>query len=363
MPSPLRRLVPLVLVLFGISFLGLSCGTVEANLDPPSPTSTETHTPSLTPTETATLTETPTLTATPTDTATATSTYTPTSTATPTATRTYTATPTIAPSPTITATTALTPTAPLTLTVTPGAPPTLAGLDSRTLRIPILMYHHIAVPPPGSDSIRVDLSVPPDVFEAEMKLLYDQGAHAVSLSDVVNYLVRGAPLPPQPVVITFDDGYDDNYTNAFPTLKDFGFIGTFFVITGLADSNAYGYLTWDQIQEMAANGMEIGSHSVDHRFNLGSMPKSVQWEEIKPAYDDLLQHLPNQPPVFAYPSGSYNATTVSLLQQLGYVAAVTTRQSTVQYASRPLELRRIRIRGPWTLDEFTYWLHYWTTAQ
>ncbi len=355
MLSALRRatrFAALALFLFAISFVNLRCGTVEAKLDPP------TAEPSVQPSATLSVappTATETATATPTATLTLTPTATPTLTRPPTGTATPTAEPTVRPSATPSVA-PLTAELSLTLTVTPSP---VANAD-RVERIPILMYHHISAPPPGSDSLRVDLSVPPEVFEAQLKYLSDQGFHAIHLTDLVNHWQNGTELPAKPIILTFDDGYDDNYTNAFPSLKDFGFSGTFFIITGRADSNAAGYLTWAQIQEMAANGMEIGGHSVDHRFDLGKMSKSVQWAEIKPAYDALVQQLPNQAPVFAYPSGSYNATTVSLLTQLGYVAAVTTQQSSWQRASAPLELRRIRIRGQWSIENFVFWLDYWT---
>ncbi len=356
--------------LFTISFVNIHCGTVEAKLDPPTaaPAVQPSATPADIPTGELISVVLPTLTETATHTATAEPLARPSATLgvappTDTATPTFTLTPTLPPTLTATAepkvrlgaTPAVTVTLPLTPTVAPIAP--------RTERIPILMYHHISAPPPGSDFLRIDLSVPPDVFEAQLKYLADQGYHTIHLTDLVNHWQSGTELAPKPIILTFDDGYDDNYTNAFPTLKDFGFTGTFFVITGRADSNAAGYLTWAQIEEMAATGMEIGGHSLDHRYDLGRMPKSVQWAEIKPAFDAIAQHLPSQVPVFAYPSGSYNATTVSLLQQLGYIASVTTQQSSWQYADRPLELRRIRIRGQWTVDNFVFWLDYWTKGQ
>ncbi len=228
------------------------------------------------------------------------------------------------------------------------------------MRIPILMYHYISSPPPGADAVRQDLSVPPDVFRSEMAFIAGNGFHTIHLADLAQSFKKGEKLPGKPIIITFDDGYDDNYTNAFPALKEFGFTGTFFIIAGRADGNAAGYMTWQQIQELEATGMEIGNHSVDHAYNLGQVSRAVQWAEIKPAFDDLAWHLPGQVPVFAYPSGSYNATTVGLLEQLGYIAAVTTLQSTWQYEARTLELRRIRVHGPWSLAEFINAMQYWT---
>jgi peptidoglycan/xylan/chitin deacetylase (PgdA/CDA1 family) len=335
-------LKPVLLTLFFLvsALVNLHCGTVEAKLSPPTPLPASGQS-ALLPVVSGNSIYTVNL---PTSTPTATATATSTATTTPTATDTPTLTPTTTP----------------TATTTPTPAPVTPTVAVRALRIPILMYHHIAVAPPGADAVRVDLSVPPDVFDAEMKMLADRGYHAVHLTDLANTLQNGAPLPPKPIIITFDDGYDDNYVNAFPTLKNHGLVGTFFIITHFADENLPGYMTWQQIEEMAANGMEIGAHSVDHKYDLGRMPQIVQWAEIKPAHDDVAQHFPNQTPVFAYPSGSYNATTLSILQQLGYVAAVTTQQTTWQYSNALLQLHRIRIRGEWTIDQFAYWLDYWT---
>ncbi len=323
--SVIKHIILVLFFLF-LAVLSLGCSTVIAQSDPP------TSTPA--PSPTVTVSPTPTITATATTVATRP----------PTATITFTATPSITPVPTTAPNLAVAVTTPV----------------GRSARVPILMYHHIAAAPAGADSVRVDLSVPPDIFDAELHLLHDRGFHTIHLADLANSLETGAPLPPKAFVLTFDDGYDDNYLNALPTLKSYGFIGTFFIITGFADQNAWGYMNWAQIQELAANGMEIGNHSVDHKFDLGKMSRSVQWAEIKPAYDDLAQRLPNQTLVFSYPSGSYNTTTLNLLQQFGYVAAVTTDQSSWQYGNAPLELNRIRIRGGWSLADFTHWLDYWT---
>ncbi len=340
--SPLRASL-FVWLAVTLAILAVSCDTAaarihevtrEASLASPGRTVDATATETVLPTETPTIT--PTLTGTPTP------------------------TPTFTDTPTATATATPRPSATPTLTPVPVTPPTKGSGTARTVEIPILMYHHIAVPPPGSDAIRVDLSVPPDVFDAEMRYLAEHGYHTIHLADVAAHLQTGAPLPPKPIVITFDDGYDDNYLNAFPTLKNYNFTGTFFIITGRADANSPGYMTWPQIEEMGANGMEIGGHSVDHLLDLGKVSRNTQLAEIEPARKAIAAHLPNQLPVFSFPSGSYNATSLAILRELGYIACVTTRQSAWQVAAAPLELRRIRIRGQWSPTDFAAWLAYWT---
>lgn len=343
------RSISLAFFLFGLIASSSGCAVDAAQVEiSSSPTRVASPESTLTATPTETQIETP-----------FTATWTPTDTLTPTSTGTYKPTSTASPTPT---SSSPTPTSTLTTTPTPGTSPSgtleLSGAP-RTAKVPILMYHHVVVAPPGTNAVGVDLSVPPEVFDSEIKFLNDRGFHTIHLTDLVNNLQTGSPLPPKPIVITFDDGYDDNYLNAFPTLKEYGFVGSFFIIRDRPDASVPGYMTWQQIEEMASNGMEIGSHSLDHRFNLGEISSAAQWGEIKPSYDAIVEHIPNQAPVFAYPSGSYNATTLNYLRQLGYVAAVTTRQGVTQSSTSPLELGRVRIRGEWSINEFVYWLNYW----
>ena len=94
----------------------------------------------------------------------------------------------------------------------------------RRLRVPILMYHYVSELPPGADDMRRGLTVTPERFTAHMQFLHDQGYTTISLYDLNDALTKGTPLPPKPIILTFDDGYSDAYTNVFPVLKQFGFI-------------------------------------------------------------------------------------------------------------------------------------------
>lgn len=311
--------------------------------------------------------------ATPTPTATATPLPTNTLTATPTRTQTPTRTPTLTPSVTATATfsptanrkatrqaratqTAAAPTATLTPTATHTPLPI-----ARSARVPILMYHHVGDLPPDADALRKSLTVSSERFNEQMKFLAEQGYTTIHLAELVNHLQTGAPLPEKPVILTFDDGYDDAYFNVFPTLKDFGFKGTFFIIGAPTDYGSPGYMRWEQILELYENGMEIGAHALTHRYNLGQFRASIQDSEIIKGNQLMVDHLPNWTPLFSYPSGSYNQYTLGLLKQLGYIAAVTTKQGALQASQAPLELRRIRIRGEWNTSQFLYWFNYWSS--
>ena len=168
-----------------------------------------------------------------------------------------------ASTPTATATPQPTATPSPTASQTPTPGPTPDGV-ARTLQVPILMYHYISAPPAGADIYRRDLSVTPALFESHLKYLTDAGYHAITLDDLLYALAQGRELPAKPVILTFDDGYEDNYTNAFPLLQKYNMVGHFFIISDFVNQERPGYMTWPQIEEMAAAGQRFGSHSRDH---------------------------------------------------------------------------------------------------
>lgn len=302
----------------------------------------------------------------------------PTFTPTVTATRSFTKTPLPTYTPTRTATLTRTPTPTRTNTVTPTkapteTPQTVATLNAiqetptqesppiiREAHVPILMYHHVGDLPADADAVRKSLTVSQTHFEEQMKFLADEGYTTIHIADLMNHLQTGSPLPEKPIILTFDDGYDDHYTNVFPMLKDHGFVGTFFIIGAPTNYGSPGYLRWEQLTEMYENGMEMGAHSLTHRFNLGTARRAAQETEIRQGHELMVDHLPNWTPIFSYPSGSYNQSTFDLLQSMGYIAAVTTKQGTLQTNARPFELRRIRIRGEWNMSQFLYWFNYFS---
>ncbi|MCA9973765.1 MAG: polysaccharide deacetylase family protein, partial [Anaerolineales bacterium] len=267
------------------------------------PTSTATHTPS--PTATSTQTPSPTPTETPTET--------PTATATETAVFAGTAAPPLPPS--------LTPTH--TPTATPLPLPTPQGTYSWTLKVPILMYHYVSVPPEDADIYRTDLSVTPDNFRAQMAYLAQNGYTTIDFYDLSRAIVGRQELPPKPVILTFDDGYVDNYVNAFPILREYGLTGTFFVVTEFIDNGRAGYLTWEMVAEMAAAGMRFESHSRSHP-DLSGQPRDYLIWQILGSQETLAHHLGYTPRYFSYPAGSYDDETVMLLQELDFWGAVVT---------------------------------------
>jgi peptidoglycan/xylan/chitin deacetylase (PgdA/CDA1 family) len=262
--------------------------------------------------------------------------------ATPTATPTQTPTPTVRPTPTLAFS------RPISVPLSAPTP----NDAKRVASVPILMYHYISVPPTGSDRYRLSLSVTPGNFDAQMAYLKQAGYHAVTLYDLYDFLTQGKMLPDKPIILTFDDGYTDAFTQATPILQKYGFVGTFFVLTGPADEGGSGeHLTWDQIVAMSATGMDLELHSRDH-VDLRNRPNDFLVHQIAGGKESLEAHI-NQPVRwFAYPSGRYDATVVRVLKSDGFWGAVTTQYGRTHTASGFFDLERVRIDGSYTLNTF-----------
>jgi peptidoglycan/xylan/chitin deacetylase (PgdA/CDA1 family) len=274
-----------------------------------------------------------------------------------------TATP--SPSPTATETAALTdtPTAKLTATAAATLAPTVPVAAAtaeveRTARVPILMYHYVSDPPADADRVRVDLSVTPRRFEEQLRYLKDAGYTCVSLSDLVRYLQEGTPLPPNPVVLTFDDGYVDNYLYAFPLLRQYGFRGTFFVITGFLDEQRHGYLSWEQAATMEENGMDVEPHSYTHTDLRGRSVDYLVWQ-IEGSREAIEAHLHKTAAFFCYPAGRYDAQTIAVLRSAHFQAAVTTNPGSDHTTSGLLELTRVRVHGGDAIEKFGALMEYY----
>ncbi len=213
------------------------------------------------------------------------------------------------------------------------------------------MYHYISIPPDLGDGLRVDLSVLPDHFDAQMKWLAESNYHTITLTDLYYYLAVGTPLPENPIILTFDDGYVDHYENAFPILQKHGLVGTFFILAGPADVASPRYLTWDMIAEMSAAGMDMQAHGRDHVDMRGRADEFLYFQ-IVGARQAVEAHTGKPAPFFSYPAGRYDANTLRLLDRYGFWVAVTTMSGRVHTLDAPLELTRVRIRGSDSLERF-----------
>ncbi len=227
----------------------------------------------------------------------------------------------------------------------------VAWLGSSGAGIPVLTYHHIG---PGSEWYNVHEAD----FEQQLVYLLDMGFSAVSVLELAAGLGGRASLPSRPVVITFDDGYEDNYIAAFRLLERQGMRGTFFVVTGKIGQP--GYMTWEQVRAMSAGGMEIGSHTVHHytlnEINLKEMERELLLSRLM-----LETNVPGSAPIFANPFGETSPAVVRLLERTGYQAACSSvvglnRQGENLYMIRRLSVPQPRL-GLWEFRLRLWWLN------
>jgi peptidoglycan/xylan/chitin deacetylase (PgdA/CDA1 family) len=187
-----------------------------------------------------------------------------------------------------------------------------------------------------------------------MKALRRKGYSPVSLTRIQAYLAGGADLPERPVAVTLDDGFADNYTDAFPVLRQFNIPATIFLATDtLGGENrwmtANGYpgrpmLDWDQIDEMQAAGVGFGSHTLTHP-RLSQLDRASAEREIRDSKQVLEDRLTTTVDHFAYPHGDWDARTADLVREAGYTLACSTRSGFNRRDVDPFLLRRIEVYG------------------
>lgn len=228
-----------------------------------------------------------------------------------------------------------------------------AGWDGtlRQIVAPVLMYHYVSEPPEDADIYRQDLSVTPENFRAQMQYLADEGYSVISLYDLNRALRWGTPLPPRPVVLTFDDGYRDAYENAFPVLKEFGYTATFFVITSRLDEGHPAYLTWAMAQEMAAAGMSIESHTKEHP-NLSGREPDYLYYQIQGSIESISAHTGQPVRLFSYPAGRWDDQALAAVRAYDLWVAVITENGVQHTTDSLLLMRRVRISGEADLPIF-----------
>ena len=183
--------------------------------------------------------------------------------------------------------------------------------------VPVLNYHQI------EEKNGNPLTLWPDQFEAQMAYLADAGYTTITIDEMMDALENGTPLPEKPVIITFDDGYADNYEYAYPILKKYGFKATIFLIYDF--TNTYpNYLTWEQINEMKESGLiHFESHTMTHA-NLAELNSADELRhEIADSHDLLSEKLGYDMHYIAYPGGRVNAEIEEITRAAGYRGGFT----------------------------------------
>jgi peptidoglycan/xylan/chitin deacetylase (PgdA/CDA1 family) len=219
----------------------------------------------------------------------------------------------------------------------PGRP--FRGPALRT-PVPVLMYHVIGTPPPAAPY--PELFVSPRLFAAQIAALARAGYHAVTLDRVWQAWHGRAPLPPRPVVLTFDDGYRGDYGAAMPILHRHRWPGVLNLLVANLHRHGWGLKAW-MVRRMIANGWEVDSHTLTHP-DLATVGRRRLRREVRGSRAVLrrLFHVPVR--FFCYPSGAFDAAVIAAVRRAGYLGA-TTEIAGLARRSRPFRLARIRVAG------------------
>jgi peptidoglycan/xylan/chitin deacetylase (PgdA/CDA1 family) len=182
----------------------------------------------------------------------------------------------------------------------------------------VLCYHQIREHAANDSAQARSLICPPAVLERQLRAIAEAGRHPVTATQLVNHLQTGASLPPQPIMISFDDASEGQFSNALPILQRLQMPATFFIMTVVLDKP--NWLSRDQIRRLDGAGMTIAAHTWDHHpvTHYTGRDWPIQLEQPKADLEAIIGH---QLDLFAYPYGAWNPQALPHLQQAGYRAA------------------------------------------
>jgi peptidoglycan/xylan/chitin deacetylase (PgdA/CDA1 family) len=216
-------------------------------------------------------------------------------------------------------------------------------------RAAVLMYHNVAIPPRGA-GMR-GLYVTPRMFAFQMWYLRNAGFHVVSLEKILGF-AEGKETSQRMVAVTFDDGYQDFYDNAWPVLRKYEYPSTVFLVADLIGTEN----SWDRdalkagkklldsgrIRELEREGVTFGSHTKSHPFLTGLSAGELA-EEISGSKSALEETLSAPVEFFCYPYGDRSTTVEEAVREAGYRAACTTDRGFVRRGDDPFTLKRVRV--------------------
>lgn len=211
--------------------------------------------------------------------------------------------------------------------------------------IPVLMYHSI---PNVADGNMME--VPKDKFEMEMKYLKDNGYHTLSADEFYDFIAKDKPVPKKSVLLTFDDGYENQYKNAYPILKKYGFHALMFIITNYLDKGTL-YMKSSDLKTMSANGIAIECHTTNHA-KLDKLSYEAQLENLNEAKNKLEGICGKAVRFIAYPYGYFNDDTIKAAKNSGYIMAFTTSGKWANTDKGVYAMNRIYIFPQYDLNNF-----------
>lgn len=211
------------------------------------------------------------------------------------------------------------------------------------IQIPVLNYHSIR------DEAVNEVTLSTDMLRKQLEYIHNEQYYTLSLDEFNNFILNKSPIPQKSILITFDDGYMDNYINAFPILKELKMHATIFCIASELDGSYY--LSESAIKDMSNNGIDIASHTMNHK-HLSQLNYSEQVNELKKSKSKLESIVSKNITTVAFPFGDYNNDTINAAMSCGYNIAFTTHKGFCNKDSSPLKLNRIYISSNYNMDKF-----------
>jgi len=237
--------------------------------------------------------------------------------------------------------------------IIPLNPEKRGGLSLRGYQtVPILCYHKF------STTESKKLSISQEMFEQQMRFLRDGGYRVISMDQLFDFLEFKRAIPPKSVVITIDDGWLSAHEIAFPILKKYGYSATLFVYTDII-SNSSKTLSWNLLQEMTTEGIDVQCHTKSHR-NLTLPGKKESFKdyfvnlemELSGCKDTIKKRLNLDVKYLAYPYGVTNSLVIEMAKKLGYRGALTINPGGNPFFVHNFRLNRSEIYGEFTPSQF-----------
>ena len=213
--------------------------------------------------------------------------------------------------------------------------------------VPILMYHRFGYE-------EGTLFVTPENFSKQMDYLQNKNYKVISLEELVNGIKSGKKFPRNSVVITIDDGYEDNHKYAYPVLKNHNFPATIFIVSSYIDNNPE-YFKKKQMKEMMENGITFGGHTRSNVYLPDIKDKKVLYDEIAGCKKDIEAILGEKIKFYCYPTGGFTEEIKQMTKDAGFEAACTTNRGISRFNTGLYELKRVKITNSDTNKPFSFW--------
>lgn len=214
----------------------------------------------------------------------------------------------------------------------------------------IILEYHTVLDNPQDDGKKYNVTL--NEFREQLSYLKENGYETISMRDFVLAKKGKLTLPEKPIILTFDDGYQNNYDNMLPILEEFSMKATVYVVTN--DIGKEGYLTYDELFDMQKRGVELGSHTANH-LPLTTLSAEKQESEIKLSKLMLEWKGLDTIYTFSYPNGAYDENLPKILEENEYLTAVTGEAGINTFNTNPYLLHRTHVLSPtFGILEFRY---------